>query len=75
MSGGAIHAHVPVLDRTVRSRKEEHVHRYMVVRTFPDGLRLSAGLRPRRAGRDPAGLPVDDITQVRVLDPYFYAAS
>jgi hypothetical protein len=90
------------------------MHRYVVARTFPDGLHIP----PDRDGRDliarvvdvnatqdvtwvhsyvsqdarrtfciydgPSpeairqvaernGLPVDDITEVRVLDPYFYA--
>lgn len=40
--------------------------RYIVERTFPDGLDI-----PSNA--DGAGTcPVDRITQVRVLDPYFY---
>ena len=90
------------------------MHRYMVARTFPDGLEIPSD----RSGRDTIakvvdvnasqdvtwvhsyvstdhrrtfcvydgpspeairqaaernGLPVDDITEVRVLDPYFYA--
>jgi len=41
--------------------------RYIVERTFP-----GSEFRPcRKAQRDAGRLPVDRITQVRVLDPYF----
>jgi hypothetical protein len=37
-------------------------------------IELGAGRAPRRSGRLPSatGLPVDRITEVGVLDPYFY---
>jgi hypothetical protein len=92
------------------------MHRYLVTRTFPDGLRIPAGADGRAAmagivgnntddlvtwlhsyvsadrrrtycvydGPSPEavrraaqrnGLPVDAITEVSVLDPYFSTAS
>ena len=101
-------------ERTIHPREgESTVPRYLVERTFPDGLRIPATdagadacmsvaeansaervtwvhsyVTPDRGktycvydGPDPAairraaeknGLPVDSITEVRVLDPYFY---
>ena len=51
--------------------------RYVVERTFPDGLAVPAGAAPtpeaiRKTAEDNQ-LPVDGITRVRVLDPYLYA--
>ena len=92
------------------------MHRYLVTRTFPDGLEIPQDAAGRAAvckvvgvnadadvtwvhsyvstdhrttfciydGPSPEairqvaernGLPVDDITEVRVLDPYAYAAN
>ena len=48
--------------------------RYMIERTFPDGLHIPINAE-REAIRRVAsknGLPVDKITQVSVLDSYFY---
>lgn len=47
--------------------------RYVVERTFPAGLQIDAptpGAIRRTANDD--GLPVDGITEVPPLDPYFY---
>jgi hypothetical protein len=49
--------------------------RYIVQRTFPAGLHIGvdgSGADLCRWGSRNE-LPVDQITQVRVLDPYFYA--
>ena len=41
--------------------------RYLVERTFPDGLAI-----PMTSEGAQVCLPVDSITPVSVLDPYFY---
>jgi hypothetical protein len=50
--------------------------RYLVQRSFAEGLRIPTDERGQpEAIRDVAernGLPVDRITEVSVLDPYFY---
>ncbi len=55
--------------------------RYMVQRTFPQGLEIPVAdggtddaSTPEAIRKTAASnrLPVDRITQVRVLDPYFY---
>jgi hypothetical protein len=49
--------------------------RYMVERTFSDGLHIPVADGGADVWRKTAAsnvLPVDRITQVRVLDPYFY---
>ena len=55
--------------------------RYMVQRTFPDRLQIPMGdggaelcraVIEQRTTAAHNGLPVDEITRVSVLDPYFY---
>jgi hypothetical protein len=43
--------------------------RYLVERTFPDCLDIPTNDTRARAGR---AAVLDSITEVRVLDPYFY---
>jgi len=48
--------------------------RYIIERTFPEGLNMPADGSGAQAGLTVVGcnsLPVDQISQVRVLDPYF----
>jgi hypothetical protein len=44
-----------------------------VQRTFPDGLEIPVAEGGAEICRTVVKLPVDQITEVRVLDPYFYA--
>jgi hypothetical protein len=43
--------------------------RYLVERSFPDGLAIPEAIRRAAEANQ---LPVDRITEVRVLDPYLY---
>ena len=49
--------------------------RYLVQRTFPEGLAIPVddqGAKACRLAAEANQLPVDRVTEVRVLDPYFY---
>jgi hypothetical protein len=46
--------------------------RYMVERTFPQGLHIPVIEDGPWTAATRNGLPVDQITRVSVLDPYFY---
>jgi hypothetical protein len=50
--------------------------RYLVERTFADGLQIPADERPNpeaiRSAAARNGLPIDRISEVRVLDPYLH---
>ena len=49
--------------------------RYLVERSFPEGLAIPVddqGAKTCQSVVDGNQLPVDRITEVRVLDPYFY---